>query len=85
MGLMTRVTTPVWVWHGCHFGLVFKSTPTNQPSQLPQDNLDVTTLVGLEGLSASGVLELCLDSSPAHPFLDGGCRYLSAFCSTGFE
>ena len=84
MGLMTRVINPVWVWHGCRFGLVLKSTPTKQPSKLPRDNLHVT-IVGLEGLSNSGVYELCLDSPPGHTFLDRGCRYLSALCCTGFE
>ena len=84
MGLMTRVTNPVCVWYGRHFGLVLMSTLTKQPSQLPQDNLHVT-LVGLEGLSTSEVSGLCLDSSPGHPFLDRGCRYLPALCCTGFE
>ena len=39
----------------------------------------------LEGLSTSGVYELCLDSSLGHPFLDTGCRYLSSPSCTGFE
>ena len=61
-----------------------KSIPTKQPFQLPQDNLRVT-VVGLDRLSTSGVYELCLDSSPGHPFTDRGCRYLSALFCTGFE
>ena len=61
------------------FGLVLKSTLTKQTSTLPQDNLHVTILVvGLEGLSTCRVYEVCLDSSPGHPFLDRGCRYVSA-------
>ena len=72
------------VWHGCRFGLVVKSTPIKQQSQLPQDNLRAT-IVGLEGLSTSGVYESHLKSSQGHPLLDGGCRYLSALCCTGFD
>ena len=75
-----RVTNPVWVRHGCRFGLVLKSTPTKQPSQLPRDALHVT-VVGLEGLSTCGVYTLCLDSSPGHPFLGRGFRYLSLCCT----
>ena len=45
MGLLTRVTNAVWVWHGCRFGLVLKSTPTNQSSQLPQDDLPLVRVV----------------------------------------
>ena len=80
---MTRVTNSVWVWHGRRLGLMPRSTTTKLPSQLPHDNLHVT-IVRLEVLSTSGVYELCLDFSPGHPFLDRGCRYLSALCCTGF-
>ena len=41
---MTRVTNPEWVWCRCRFGLVLNSTPTKQPSQLPQDHLNATIL-----------------------------------------
>ena len=61
-----------------------QDTLNQRPSQLPQDNPHVT-IVGLEGLSTSGVYELCLDSSPGHSFLDRGCHHLSALCCTGFE
>ena len=60
------------VARGQRFGLVLESTPTKQPSQLAQDNLHVS-IVGLEALSTTGAYELCLDSSPDHPFLDRGC------------
>lgn len=41
---------------------------------LPQDNLHVT-VVGLEGLSTSGVYGLCLRSSSGNLFLDDGVVY----------
>ena len=80
MRLMARVTNPVWTWHQWRFGLVLKSTPTKHPVQLPQDNMHNTT-AGLEGLSTCGVYTLCLDSSPGHPFLGRGFRYLSLCCT----
>ena len=66
------------------FGLVLKSIPTKRKSQLPHDNLHMT-IVGVEGLSTSGVYELFLDSSRGHPFLNRGCRYLLVLCCTGFD
>ena len=53
---------------GRRFGLVLKSTPTKQQSQLSQDKLHVA--MGVEGLSISGVYEVFLGSSPGHSFLD---------------
>ena len=50
--------------------------------------LNVTTaVVGPEGLSTSGVYGFCLDSSPGHPFLNRGCRYLTGRLSgvRGFD
>ena len=81
-------SSSVWVWRGWRFGLVLKSTPTKQPSQLPPKKLNVTTaVVGPEGLSTSGVYGFCLDSSPGHPFLNRGCRYLTGRLSgvRGFD
>ena len=50
----------------------------------PRQSIHVTR-VGLEGLSTSGVHELCLYFSPGHPFVDRGRRHLSALCCTGLE
>ena len=73
----------VWApfWAGAHVNPNQTAVPAS-PRQLARD---CAAVVGLEGLSTSGVYELCLDSSPGLPFLDRGCRYLSALCSKGFE
>ena len=69
------------LWAGAQVNPNQTAVPAS-PRQLARD---CAAVVGLEGLSTSGVYELCLDSSPGLPFLDRGCRYLSALCSKGFE
>ena len=73
-----RVTNPMRVSHECRLWMVLKPFSTKHLSQLasPRQPIHVTR-VGLEGLSTSGVDELCLDSSLGHPFIDRG-RRLSA-------
>ena len=72
----------VWApfWAGAHVNPNQTAVPAS-PRQPTRDY----TIVGLEGLSTSGVYELCLDPSPGHPFLDSGCRYLSALYCTRFH
>lgn len=70
----------VWVRHGRRLGLVpfgvgAQSIPTTQAPQLSQDNL-LVTMLGLEGLSTSGVYEMCLDPSPGHLFLAESVAYI---------
>ena len=69
---------PLWA------GAQVNPNQTAVPASPRQPTRDYT-IVGLEGLSTSGVYELCLDPSPGHPFLDSGCRYLSALYCTRFH
>ena len=70
-GVDDEAEDSVWVWHACRLGLVLKSIPTKQPSQVPQDHLHVT-IVELKACRPLGSTSCAWIPLPAtHSSTDG--------------
>lgn len=81
-GLMVRVTSPTWAWHGCRLGAMGYTIPTKQPASSRQCTRDAGRP---GGMSTFGVDDMFPDPFSDYALLDKGVVSLSDLCCTGFS